>query len=446
MQLWRLFGRLCRPNIPLSFLLSSYMRYLQAHIPLIIKILFSSLNPTTRSPGLLVFLTIICAFFLCAFPSHALSGGTPVHSNSVWALCYFSHSVYILFVASAILYLLPNVADFSQANTFSRGGSFTSLEGQDLLKLVLTPLLLVFILHTTWSGPSLTAWFGHVVFSNFQFKITYVMYFFFASFLLGLSSTAHYSSMGSYDFTLVTLNFFFWVWLTFFSNNFFTFIFFIELLSASITLLLVTSTFSSSHFYNNVSYSKHSYFHTSTPTAFLQTLLFFFWVTLVSSLALFLFLLIFYFKMLSFDWNLTDVVFLYLLQVSSITHIFSISFSWLLLLICIFIKCGTVPFYFWKPTFFKGMTLTSLFFYVYIYYFGIFFYFTYVIFFYLNELFFFNLYIIVALVLVATLGLSVLLYESFYVKSFLALSSILNSVFIFFALCSHQSSDVLFLL
>lgn len=422
------------------------MGYFCTYGPLISNILFSFSNLTTRSYTIALLLSTASVVFLAAFPSHALSGSSPVHPNSIWALCYFSHSFYVLFISSAVLYLLPNVADFSQANTFSRGGSFASLEGQDLLKLVLTPLLLVLVLHTTWSGPSLTAWFGHVVFTNFQFKITYVMYFFFGSFLIVLLSTTHYSSMGSYDFTLVTLNFFFWVWLTFFSNNFFTFIFFIELLSASITLLLVTSTFSSSHFYSNVSYSKHSYFHTSTPTAFLQTLLFFFWVTLISSLVLFLFLLVFYFRMLSFDWNLTDAIFVYLLQVSSVNQIFSISFAWLLLLVCVFIKCGTVPFYFWKPTFFKGMTLTSLFFYVYIYYFGIFFYFTYVIFFYLNELFFFNLYLVVILVLVATLGLSALLYESFYVKSFLALSSILNSVFIFFALCSHQSSDVLFLL
>jgi len=62
----------------------------------------------------------------------------------------------------------------------------------------------------------------------------------------------------------------------FFSNNLFTFVFFLELLSALITLTLVTSTFSSVHFYNTLSYSKHSYFQTSTPTALLQTMLMFF--------------------------------------------------------------------------------------------------------------------------------------------------------------------------
>jgi hypothetical protein len=366
--------------------------------------------------------------------------------SSVWALCYFSNALYILFVFSVLSYVLPNVLLFAGANSSSSAATFMSVEGQDLFRMLLTPFLIILLLHVSWSGPALTAWFGHILFSSFQYKVTYMLFFFATSYLLTLTMVSHYSSVAIYDFTLVTFNFFFWSWLTFFSNNLFTFIFFVELLSASITLLLVTSTFSSSHFYNNLSYSKHNYFSSSTPTAFLQTLLFFFWITLVSSIMLFVFILLFYLKVLTFDWNITDSILIYLFQTSSLTHIFSLSVSWLFLLVCVFIKCGTVPFYFWKPTFFKGMSLTSLFFYVYVYYFSIFFYFTYILFFYLNEFFFLNLYLMVGLVVIATLGISVLLFESFYLKSFLALSSILNSILIFLAMCSYQSSDLLFLL
>ena len=375
-----------------------------------------------------------------------LASSQPLYFSSVWALCYFSHLAYILFAFSVLVYLLPNMLQFLNSNHSNRDTKFVSIEGQDMWKLLITPLFLLFMLHTTWSGPALTAWFGHIVFSTMQFKVTYLLFFFFASYLLSLTLTTHFSSTNVYDFALVTFNFFIWVWLTFFSNNLFTFIFFIELLSASVTLLLVTSTFSSTHFYNSLSFSKHSYFQSSTPTALLQTLLFFFWITLVSSLMLFVFLILFYLKFFSFDWNLTDAVLVYLTSVSSVKQLFSISFVWLLFLVCIFLKCGTVPFYFWKPTFFKGMTLTSLFFYVYVYYFSVFFFFTYIIFFYLNEFFISNLYLMTMLVIIATLGLSSLLFESFYIKSFLALSSILNSVFIFFAMCSYQSSDVLFTL
>ena len=223
-------------------------------------------------------------------------------------------------------------------------------------------------------------------------------------------------------------------------------IFFIELLSATISLLLVTSTFSSSHFYSNLSLSKHSYFHFSTPSSLLQTLLFFFWVTLVSSLLLFLFLIFFYLQVFSFDWNIIDFLLVHIMSYSSLTEIFTLSLVLLILISCIFLKCGTVPFYFWKPTFFKGLSMYSLFFYVYVYYFSIFLYFTYVMFFYLNEFFMANLYILVLFTVTATLGISLLLFESFYLKAFVALSSILNSIFMFFALCGVNAVDVLFTL
>lgn len=369
-----------------------------------------------------------------------------IHHNSVWAIFYFSHNIYLLFIFSITLYLLPNLTLFTGANNFSTNLSFTSQDGLDLLRLFTAPLFLLLLLHTTWSGPAITAWFSHIIFSNYQYKVTYLLALFFFTYLCGFLTSSHYSSTNVYDYTITIFNFFMWLLLTFFSNNIFTFIFFLELLSASITLLLVTSTFSSSYFYNSLSYSRHNYFQTSTPTALLQTLIFFFWITLVASLMLFLFLMVFYFKFLTFDWNLVDSIFTYLMMTSSLKSVFTTSFTWLLLLICIFIKCGIVPFYLWKPMFFKGMSITSLFFYVYIYYFSIFFYFTYIIFFYLNELFFTNVYLVIGFLIIATLGLASILFESFYLKSFLALSSILNSVLIFYALCSYQSSDFLLLL
>ena len=384
----------------------------------------------------------------CAAPtlSLILPETFPIYHTSVWSLLYFSHAVYMLFSFSALLYVLPNLALFTGAGSSSSASKFSSIDGNDLTRLLITPVFLLLLLHFSWSGPVLTAWFGHLVFSNFQFKITYLLLAFFVSYLCLFLTSVHYSSMNVYDYTTTLFNFFLWLWFMFFSNNLFTFIFFLELLSALVTLLLVTSTFSSVHFYNTLSYSKHSYFQTSTPTALLQVLLMFFWTTLLSSLTLFVFLIMFYLQFLTFDWNLIDSVFTFLVSTSSLKSIFTVSFSWLLILVCVFIKCGIVPFFLWKPAFFKGMTLISLFFYIYVYYFSVFIFFIYVIFFYLNELFFFNLYIVVLLIIVGTLGVSMLLFESFYLKSFLALSSILNSILIFYALCSFQASDLLFLI
>ena len=298
--------------------------------------------------------------------------------------------------------------------------------------------------HTSWAGPCLTVWFGHLSFSNFQFKLTYVLYAFFASYLVVLASSSQVSSTNFFDYLITIFNFFICLWFMSFSNNIFSFIFFLELLSAAITLLLVSSSFSSFHFYNSLTFSKHSYFGISTPTAFLQTLMLFFWITLVSSLALFVFLLAFYLKFLSFDLGLINVVFSFLVAVASLKSTLAMAFSWLLFLVCISIKCGLVPFYLWKPSFFKGMTLLSLFFYLYVYYFTVFLLFTYIVCLHLHELFVFYLYLVLFLIVVSTLGLASLLFESYYVKAFLALSSILNSTLVLYAFCGLQTFDSLF--
>ena len=364
----------------------------------------------------------------------------------LWSLFYFSHAIYVLFAFSTILYVLSNLPLFTLSGSSTPTYFFSSLDGTDLFKLLVTPLMLILSSHLAWSGPSVIAWFGHFIFSSYQSNLTYLLFFLFTTYLFSFASSTHYSSLNAYDYSISTFNFFFWIWLMFFSNNLFTFVFFLELLSASITLTLVTSTFASSNFYNNLSYSKHSYFASSTPTAFLQTLMFFFWITLVTSLLLFLLLLVFYTRFVTFDWNLVESVFSYLVTVSSLRDSFLTSFAWVLFLICTFLKCGIAPFYLWKPSFFKGLGLITLFFYVYVFYFSAFFYFIYVLFFYLNELFMFNLYVVVWFLIGATLSLSVILFESFYLKAFLALSSILNSVLILYALCSLQSTDLLFII
>ena len=391
-------------------------------------------------------LHLLAYFTVVPLVPFLLSTYTPVYANPAWSILYFSYSLYLLFFFSALLYLVPNMSTYTQAANVNSTSSFESVDGTNLLKLLLTPLFLILTLHFAWSGPTVTAWFGHITFSTFQYKMTPLLFVLFASYLTVVAANTHYSTTQAYDFTSTLFHFVTWVWMLFFSNNLFTFIFFLELLSALVMLLLITSTFSSAHLYNTLQYSSASYFQTSTPTAFLQTLLMFFWTTLVASLVLFTFTMVFYLQFLTFDWNITSALFNFLISTSSLKAVFTLAFTWLLMLLCVFLKCGIVPFYLWKPAFFRGMTLLSLFFYVYVYYFAIFFYFIYVIFFQLNELFAFNIYIIIILILMGTLLMGSILFESLYLKAFLALSSILNSLLIFYALCSLQAVDLIFVI
>jgi len=394
-----------------------------------------------------LFILGVCCFTVYfIFVPTVWSLATPIYASPTWSCLYFSYSVYLVSFFTSLLYLLPNMTTYTRSANFANLSNFESIDGTIIFKFLTTPVLLLLLVHFSWSGPTIIAWFGHVTFSSLQLKLTPLLFMFFSSYLLTLANNVHFSSNQPYDFTATLFSFFLWLWLLLFSNNLFTFIFFLELLSALVMLTLTTSTFSSMHIYNNLNYSNSSYFQVSTPTTFLQTLLMFFWTTLVASLLLFVFLTMFYLQFLTFDWSITSTVFSFLIATTSLKSTFVLSFSWLLVVLCVFLKCGIVPFYLWKPAFFKGMTLLSLFFYIYIYYFTVFFYFTYVLFYYFNELFSFNIFIIITLLLLGTLVLTPTLFESFYLKVFLALSSILNSLLLFYALCSLHATDLLFVI
>ena len=354
--------------------------------------------------------------------------------------------LYVFLIFTAIIYLTSNMKDFVNVNTFRNSTNFQYLTGFDLMWLLLTPSLLLFFLTGSWTGPVCTIWFGHLIFSALQYKVFFLLFFSFSLLWLAYSSSFYYSSQEVYDYTIVTYSFFLWMLLMFYSNNLFTVIFFIEILSTLITLLLITSVFSTTYFYNNLSLSSHSYFNQSTPFAFLQTLMFFFWISLVGSVNLFVFLTLFYLKFLTFDWYTIESVFYYVVSVSDLKTIFFMSLAWFNLLFCIFLKCGLVPFYFWKPVFFKGIPLHALFFYIFFFYSSIFLFFIYFLVVYMNELFYFNLFINLILVLSGIVLILFILCESYYLKAFLAMSSILNTLLIFLAMSSFSATDFLFLL
>ena len=336
--------------------------------------------------------------------------------------------------------------EFVSVNYFNNSTNFTYLSGLNILSLTITPLVLIFFLVNAWSSSYLMAWFGNLIWTSMQYKFFCFILLTFLTVWLAYLSSFYYSSAEVYDYTIVTYSFFLWTLLLFLANNLITLIFFIEILSTLIMLLIITSTFSSTYFYNLLNLTKHSYFSQTLPTSYLNTVIFFFWVSLASSLTLFVFLTLFYLKFFTFDWNTVEVVFYYVLAVSDFKNIFNISLTWLFIIFCIFLKCGLVPFYIWKPTFFKGMPLHTLLFYIVFFYFFIFLFFIYFFLFYMNELFYFNLFINILTLMVGLLILLFILCESFYIKAFLAMSSILNTLIVFLALNSYSIVDFFFFL
>lgn len=362
----------------------------------------------------------------------------------LWSLTYFFFIFYILIIFSIIFFLLPSVRDLVNSSRYKKNLYFEHVSGHDLYWLFLSFFLFLAFNTFTWCGPSLTAWFGNLLFSNFQIKITYFVLFFFHLVILVFVTSFYFSSKQIYDFILVSFNFFFWILFLFSVNNLFTFIFFIEILSTLIFLLLIVSTFSSTYFYNNLDLNLHNYFSTNTPTFFLQTLMYFFWISLITSLNLFFAVILFYLKFSTFDWFIFEFVFFYIINLNNAKDVFFLFFLWFNFLFCIFLKCGLVPFFFWKPIFFKGMPLHALFFYIFFFYFFFLLFILYFFLLYTPEIFFFFSIINIFLLLIGFVMLFFILCEAYYVKTFLALSSILNTLFVFLAL-NGLSSEVFFL-
>ena len=370
-----------------------------------------------------------------------------LNSYMLWSFTFFFLFVYITLFYSFIVYLIP--VTLSNANlslSSNKRSSFYFISSLECLHLKFLPLLLVLTINVLWVSNSVTAWFGNLVFTSFQSKMTFLTIFIFWLVLLVFANVSFFSSNEVYDFLTVKYHFFFWVTILFFSNSLFSLFFVIEVLSALIFLFLVSSTYSTLFFFRNVALEFANFFQNTTPFTFIHSILFFYWVSLLSSLNLFVFTIFIYKYLVTFDWYLVEYIFLYLIKVSAVKDIFVIGLAWFFMIFSIFLKCGIAPFFIWKPTFFKGMPLVALFFYISFFYFFIFLFFIYFLTSYFSTIFYF--YALVTLLFISA-GLVTLLFilcEAFFLKVFFAVSSLLNSLLVLLALLSFHPASFCFFL
>ena len=369
-----------------------------------------------------------------------------ITSSSVWSFSYFFSFTYLIFVFSVLIYLLPIQARYTHTSSLESKTKFVYINSHDLIPIIITPLILLLISNNLWCNSVLTAWFGHIIFTNFQYKIFYLITLVFIITLVVLSSTSYYSSQEIYDFLITNFSFYYWTFILFTTNSIFTVIFGIEVLSTLIFLLIITSSYSTNHFYRNLDLSFGNYKQQVFPYTYLQSLLFFFWMSLITSLSLFVFLLFFYTKILSFDWFMIEYLFTYIVNTQSSLNLISIGLIWFIFTVCIFLKCGIAPLYIWKPTFFKGLPISLLFFYICFFYLFLFVFLIYLFMTYFHTIFYYFIFVQIIFIFIGLIFLLALLAETFYLKSFLAISSILNSLFVFLAISNPHIVDFCFYL
>ena len=367
--------------------------------------------------------------------------------SQIWSFLFFLPLCYGLLLVTLILYLIPiSGTQFNSLTQSYTQSNFKFISGYDVFPILLYSIFFILFINWSWFSPSLSAWFGHVAVTAFQVKIFTLIWLLFLFTSYVELSNAYFSSRDAYDSLITKLSLAFWLALIFFSNSLITTIFIIEVMSALLFLLITTSVYSTTFYYKNIDFSQYNYFQNVMPYSFLNSLIYFFWVSLVSSLNLFLFTMYLYTNLMSLDWYLLEHIYFYYLTVSSYKDLYLLGVVWFIMLFSILLKCGIAPFFLWKPTFFKGLPLNTLFFYITLFYFSLF---IFLIHFISSFMFYFTgtySYIFLFLMLVGILVLISILFESFFIKSFLAVSSILNSLLVFLALATTHSEALVFFL
>ena len=366
--------------------------------------------------------------------------------SNLWSFSCFFLLSYVLLLISVVLYLLPVLNNFSKYTITKTKTYFSFINSFSIWPLLCVPFILAILMINLWTSPAISAWFGHIIFSSFQYKIVLFIIVNMIIYLTVFTSVNYFTSREVYDYTIVTFQFTYWIILLFHANTLFTVVFLIEVIGALLFLLIVTSTFATSFFYRNLNLNYGHLFQNVTPYPLLQSILYLFWISLVSSLNLFIFILFFYFKLLTFDWYLIEYIFLYFINISTFKEIFTLSIYWFIILVCLFVKCGIAPLYIWKPTFFKGLPIYTLFFYITFFYFHFFLFVVNFLVVSLSQVFYFYLTITWLFILLGFFTLLFIICESYYLKVFLAISSILNSLLVFLILTAPHYSDVLFYL
>ena len=141
-----------------------------------------------------------------------------------------------------------------------------------------------------------------------------------------------------------------------------------------------------------------------------------------------------------------DNIFLYFINISSYKDIYTLGITWFIILFSIFLKCGIAPFYLWKPTFFKGMSLSALSFYISFFYYFLFLFLIQFLSSYCHEFFYFFSIVSLLLIFLGLFTLIFILCETFFIKTFLAVSSILNSLLVLLCISASHSSDFIFII
>lgn len=366
----------------------------------------------------------------------------------VFASLYF-FSFFNIWISFAllifVLQLVPNF--YFNATSKNRLSSYWFLiSTSSIHRLVCMVLLLLLILISTFSSTELTFIYSAFIYSDFQFKYIIFNLVFFLLVITSLLSSSILSGQNIFEFFFFVINLNMWLISLVFVNNLLLFIFSVEILSTINFVLFILSVFNQATFYNLNDIDDFKYFNNTNPSLYLQTLIYIYWIGLLGSLLLFIFIVFLYKLTLTLDFYLLVYLYEWYFFNIAFSTIWFINFSlvWVMFLIIIFLKCAIFPFFFWKPSLFKGIPLHVIQVYITLYFFSLFLYLNYFLFIYLPDIFYFFIFELYLIIFIGLIFLTLSLLDSYFFKTFFALSSSINTLFVLMLTVSWTSESYLF--
>lgn len=362
--------------------------------------------------------------------TRGFTGSIPVGLHIITTLYLLNLNYILTFLVvmnisyfTGILYFLVNTT-FVGTNSQQKSISFCTLLYTFVHFIVLNLIFVVI-----WKSSPLVCWYSHFMVTGLQFKF---FYFFILTLLLTFLVIFNRKSVQVFDVDgfLILLLLTVWVFCFFTVTNIITFFFCIEVLTTTVlTLLVVFFSFQVSRS-SKVNTLRELVLGEGDNLLNFFSLIFFFWVSVITSVLIFLFLTYFSSFFFLSDWYLINFFIYFVLSTHSLKILSLLFASVFVFFILIFFKLGLPPFFFWKLFFFIHSSFVFIYLYITTFYFFVFFVFLFFLHNWCTSLLLYFHNILFFLLLVSILMITCTFYTITKVKFFFVYSSLINSVFL----------------
>jgi NADH:ubiquinone oxidoreductase subunit 2 (subunit N) len=291
-----------------------------------------------------------------------------------------------------------------------------------LIKLSILLNILQYIYIYTYCGFNTTFWWSHFKLNNYLLYIYIIIILFNVLFLFISSKHIKLNNKYVIDYIFSILNITIIIPVIFITNTLFTFFFFIELVSCCIFYNFILSKFNFNSKANNSAnfsiYSKN----------YINILFFQFWSSFFSSILLVFSIYSIYSLVGSTEWSVINFVIESNKQLNYLSNNILIIITSTILFVGFIIKLGIAPLQLYKVEVYKGLPFLSIFFYTTFYFLIFFLYFSLIFIYYLSSFIYIFWILLLFVIILGIIYIIALMFDINLFKSFLAYSTIINSI------------------